>query len=109
MVVGQPEQKPERSNRLYPSLTSTQKHKDVMIDTENSHATAAHHHESLQECTQSQTSSASTDSQMKAQIHILEEQRRELLSINEKWAKEYQTMVQYYKDKVQHLKLLLPT
>ncbi|KAF3836292.1 hypothetical protein F7725_028850 [Dissostichus mawsoni] len=44
---------------------------------------------------------------MKAQICILEEQRQELLCINEKWAKEYRTMVRYYKERVQDLKTLL--
>uniref|UniRef100_A0A3P9K5X5 TNFAIP3 interacting protein 3 n=1 Tax=Oryzias latipes TaxID=8090 RepID=A0A3P9K5X5_ORYLA len=41
---------------------------------------------------------------LKAQIVLLEEQRKELLSINKKWAKEYRTMVQYYKEKVRYLK-----
>ncbi|XP_029001827.1 TNFAIP3-interacting protein 1-like isoform X2 [Betta splendens] len=44
---------------------------------------------------------------MRARMLILEEQRQELLSINERWAKEYRTMVQYYKQKVRDLKALL--
>ncbi|KAM4719072.1 uncharacterized protein FYW61_016630 [Anableps anableps] len=43
---------------------------------------------------------------MKEQILILEQQNKELLAINNKWAKEYRTMVQYYKKKVQFLKAL---
>ncbi|KAF6720521.1 TNFAIP3-interacting protein 1 [Oryzias melastigma] len=42
---------------------------------------------------------------MKAQILLLEEQRKELLLINKKWAKEYRSMVQYYKQKVKCLSL----
>uniref|UniRef100_A0A087YNB6 Uncharacterized protein n=1 Tax=Poecilia formosa TaxID=48698 RepID=A0A087YNB6_POEFO len=36
---------------------------------------------------------------MKEQILILEQQNKELLAINNKWGKEYRTMVQYYKKK----------
>ncbi|XP_043960056.1 TNFAIP3-interacting protein 3-like [Gambusia affinis] len=43
---------------------------------------------------------------MKEQILIMEQQNKELLAINNKWAKEYRTMVQYYKKKVQFLKAL---
>ncbi|XP_062297390.1 TNFAIP3-interacting protein 1-like [Scomber scombrus] len=44
---------------------------------------------------------------MKAQILIMEKQKQELLSINERWAKEYRIIVQYYQDKVRDLKALL--
>ncbi|XP_023182355.1 TNFAIP3-interacting protein 3-like [Xiphophorus maculatus] len=43
---------------------------------------------------------------MKEQILILEQQNKELLAINNKWAKEYKTMVEYYMKKVQVLKAL---
>ncbi|XP_053198816.1 TNFAIP3-interacting protein 3-like [Scomber japonicus] len=44
---------------------------------------------------------------MKAQILIMEKQKQELLSINERWAKEYRIMVKFYQDKVLDLKALL--
>ncbi|KAK1885530.1 ADP-ribosyl cyclase/cyclic ADP-ribose hydrolase 1 [Dissostichus eleginoides] len=74
---------------------------------EKPHSAAVHLPESLLRDNQSKTSAASSDVRMKAQICILEEQRQELLCINEKWAKEYRTMVRYYKERVQDLKTLL--
>ncbi|XP_063768741.1 TNFAIP3-interacting protein 1-like isoform X2 [Eleginops maclovinus] len=68
---------------------------------------AVHPPQSLLRDNQLQKSAASSDVRMKAQIRILEDQRQELLCINEKWAKEYRTMVRYYKEKVQDLKALL--
>ncbi|XP_051910746.1 TNFAIP3-interacting protein 3-like [Hippocampus zosterae] len=40
------------------------------------------------------------DASMREQIFILERQRRELLTINEKWAREYNTMVAFYQNKL---------
>ncbi|KAM4606206.1 TNFAIP3-interacting protein 3-like [Polymixia lowei] len=51
-------------------------------------------------------STAKSDSTMK-QIATLEEQRLELLSINKKWADQYQSMIHYYKEQVRDLKTLL--
>ncbi|CAL1597343.1 unnamed protein product [Knipowitschia caucasica] len=45
---------------------------------------------------------------MKEQIRVLEMQKLELLSINERWAKEYRVMVHYYKEKLHTHKASLP-
>ncbi|XP_072306451.1 TNFAIP3-interacting protein 3-like [Eucyclogobius newberryi] len=45
---------------------------------------------------------------LKKQMRVLEMQKQELISINERWAKEYRVMVQYYKDKLRDLKASLP-
>ncbi|XP_067107526.1 TNFAIP3-interacting protein 3-like isoform X3 [Osmerus mordax] len=42
-----------------------------------------------------------------SQIALLEKQRQELLYINNKWAEQYQTMTQYYKQKVKDQEMLL--
>ncbi|XP_061821201.1 TNFAIP3-interacting protein 1-like [Nerophis lumbriciformis] len=44
---------------------------------------------------------------MQAHIFILEKQRQELLTINERWAKEYRTMVAHYQNKLQSLQASL--
>ncbi|XP_033964636.1 TNFAIP3-interacting protein 3-like [Pseudochaenichthys georgianus] len=97
-------------NRLYPSLPGINRY-DVCVAVrstgEKPHSAAVNLPESLLRDNQSKTSAASSDVRMKAQICILEEQRQELLCINEKWAKEYHTMVRYYKERVQDLKTLL--
>ncbi|KAI9516713.1 hypothetical protein NQZ68_013770 [Dissostichus eleginoides] len=99
-----------RTHRLYPSLPGINRY-DVCVAVrstgEKPHSAAVHLPESLLRDNQSKTSAASSDVRMKAQICILEEQRQELLCINEKWAKEYRTMVRYYKERVQDLKTLL--
>ncbi|XP_044033248.1 TNFAIP3-interacting protein 1-like [Siniperca chuatsi] len=99
-----------QTHRLYPSLPNIDRY-DVCVPGcsigENLHTAAVDHPDSLQGDNQSEVSAASRDIRMKAQILVLEEQRQELLSINEKWAKEYRTMRQYYKEKVQDLKALL--
>ncbi|XP_073344850.1 TNFAIP3-interacting protein 3-like [Pagrus major] len=89
--------------RLYPSLPNVDRYDICVADPSSGERlrTAAVHHPDTQ------SEAASADVRLKAQILILEEQRRELLSINEKWAKEYRTMKQYYKNKVQDLKALL--
>ncbi|XP_026148073.1 TNFAIP3-interacting protein 1-like [Mastacembelus armatus] len=100
----------KQTRRLYPSLPDIDRF-DVYVpqqDIEGRLHTAANcHPEGLLDDTQSHVSAVNSDMRMKAQILILEEQRQELLSINEKWAREYQTMVQYYKEKVRDLKALL--
>ncbi|KAM7369715.1 hypothetical protein PAMP_011017 [Pampus punctatissimus] len=85
--------------RLYPSLPN--------VDTYDVCALQCSSSEKLRGDTQSEVSVTNSDANMKVQIRIMEKQRQELLSINEKWAKEYRTMVQYYKQKVQDLKALL--
>ncbi|XP_030253572.1 TNFAIP3-interacting protein 3-like [Sparus aurata] len=88
--------------RLYPSLPNVDGYDICVADPSSGETlcTAAVHRPDPQ------SEAASADVRLKAQILILEEQRRELLSINEKWAKEYRTMTQYYKNKVQNLKAL---
>ncbi|XP_069552772.1 TNFAIP3-interacting protein 1-like [Brachyistius frenatus] len=84
----------KRTCRLYPSLPNQDRY-DFCLP---SRVAAEFRPESQLEETQSEGVG------MKDHIVVLEEQRRELLSINEKWAKEYRTMVQYYKDEVHVLK-----
>ncbi|XP_029935624.1 TNFAIP3-interacting protein 1-like [Myripristis murdjan] len=98
----------KQTTRLYPSLPHTERVEGVKLD--NSITKKFHDNcqrESLLGIMTTEISAADTDSTMKAQIAILKRQKRELFSINEKWAKEYQTMVQHYKEKVQWLKALL--
>ncbi|KAM3592980.1 uncharacterized protein V6R79_003092 [Siganus canaliculatus] len=92
----------KQTKRLYPSLPTTDRYLDY-VSEEKFHPAAAERLENLQGDTQSNVSAASSEVRLKAQILILEEQRQELLSINEKWAKEYHTMKQYYKDRVKTL------
>ncbi|XP_078137109.1 TNFAIP3-interacting protein 3-like [Sander vitreus] len=97
-----------QSHRLYPSLPNIDRYEVCVAEPstgEKRPTAAVYHPDSLLEVTQSEA--ASSDIRMKAQILILEEQRQELLCINERWAKEYRTMSQYYKEKVQGLKALL--
>nr|XP_046227124.1 TNFAIP3-interacting protein 3-like [Scatophagus argus] len=99
----------KRIQRLYPSLPKVERYEVCLLDRsieENLHTAAVYHPDTLLGDTQSEAS-ASNDVRLKAQILILEGQRQELLSINEKWAKEYRTMKQYYKKKVKDLKSLL--
>ncbi|XP_032359529.1 TNFAIP3-interacting protein 3 [Etheostoma spectabile] len=95
-------------HRLYPSLPNIDRYEVCVADpsTGDKRPTAAvYHTDRLLEATQSDA--ARSDVRMKAQILILEEQRQELLCINERWAKEYRTMLRYYKEKVQGLKASL--
>ncbi|XP_026216790.1 TNFAIP3-interacting protein 1-like [Anabas testudineus] len=96
--------------RLYPSLPNVDRY-DAYIpkcEVEQKLQTAVEFRpDALLENAQSEVTAASCDVKMKAQMLILEEQRQELLSINEKWAREYRTMVQYYKEKVRELKSLI--
>ncbi|TDG97450.1 hypothetical protein EPR50_G00226200 [Perca flavescens] len=97
-----------QSHRLYPSLPNIDSYEVCVADPptgEKCPTAAVYHPDSLLEVTQSEA--ASGDDRMKAQILILEEQRQELLCINERWAKEYHTMLQFYKEKVRGLKALL--
>ncbi|XP_038586976.1 TNFAIP3-interacting protein 1-like isoform X1 [Micropterus salmoides] len=101
-----------QTHRLYPSLPNIDWYEVCLPGRsigENLHTAAVDLPDSLlgDNKLQLEVSPASRDVRMKAQILILEEQRQELLSINEKWAKEYRTMRQYYKEKVQDLKALL--
>ncbi|KAK9527553.1 hypothetical protein VZT92_014104 [Zoarces viviparus] len=96
-----------QTHRLYPSLPNTDRYEVCVADPSTGdklHTAAVYHPDSV---TQSEASAGSRDVRMKAQIILLEEQRQELLSINEKWAKEYRTMVRYYKERVQELKASL--
>ncbi|KAE8279714.1 hypothetical protein D5F01_LYC21843 [Larimichthys crocea] len=98
----------KQTYRLYPSLPDKDRYDAFVSDEsfgEKPHAGAVHHPGSL--FGESEAPAANSDVRMKAQILILEEQRQELLSINERWAKEYRTMKQYYKEKVQDLRALL--
>ncbi|XP_034415832.1 TNFAIP3-interacting protein 1-like [Cyclopterus lumpus] len=84
-----------QTHRLYPSLPSTDRYQVCAADRSR----GGHHPDSRTE--------SDGDVRMKAQILLLQEQRQELLCINEKWAKEYRTMVRYYKERVQELKASL--
>lgn len=85
-----------QTHRLYPSLPSTDRYQ-VCAAADPSRG-GSHPDSRIQ---------SDSDVRMEAQIHLLEEQRQELLSINEKWAKEYRTMARYYKERVQGLKASL--
>lgn len=92
--------------RLYPSLPNTDRYEVCVLScssAKNLNGNAPHRHKPLPENTQADECSA----RMKAQIYVLEQQKQELLSINERWAKEYRIMVRYYKEKVCSLKTLL--
>ncbi|XP_023153519.1 TNFAIP3-interacting protein 3-like [Amphiprion ocellaris] len=100
-----PDNKP--THRLYPSLPNTDRYEFCLpLRSTGDNLQSELHPESLPGDTQPEGSNPSSDVRMKAQILLLEEQRQELLSINERWAKEYRTMVQYYKEKVQSLTAL---
>ncbi|XP_070709453.1 TNFAIP3-interacting protein 1-like [Pempheris klunzingeri] len=92
--------------RLYPSLPNVDRY-EVCVPNCSSREKVPPAAVCDPDSLQSEVSAARGDARMKAQILILEEQRQELLSINEKWAKEYRTMRQYYKERVQDLKALL--
>ncbi|CAJ1082630.1 TNFAIP3-interacting protein 1-like [Xyrichtys novacula] len=91
-------------SRLYPSLPHTDRFDAFVADQSVNFPLAAVSHADDQ---LEAPGASSGEVRRKAQILILEEQKQELLSINEKWAKEYQTMRQYYKEKVEDLKALL--
>ncbi|KAM6970980.1 TNFAIP3-interacting protein 3-like [Tautogolabrus adspersus] len=99
-----------QTTRLYPSLPTTDRYDAHVADRsvgEKLRPASVFHPGTLLRENQLDTSAASSEARWKAQILILQEQKQELLSINEKWAKEYRTMRQYYKEKVQDLKALL--
>ncbi|XP_034427667.1 TNFAIP3-interacting protein 1-like isoform X1 [Hippoglossus hippoglossus] len=93
------------THRLYPSLPNVDSY-DRCVG-EKLPAAAELRPERLQENKQSDTCGADGDHRLKAQMLILVEQRKELISINDKWAKEYQTMVRFYREKVRQLKASL--
>ncbi|XP_008303879.1 TNFAIP3-interacting protein 1-like [Stegastes partitus] len=95
------------AHRLYPSLPNIDRYEFCLpVGSSGPDLHPELQPESLPEDAPSEGSSPGSDVRMKAQILLLEEQRKELLSINERWAKEYRTMVRYYKEKVQALKAL---
>ncbi|XP_038163857.1 TNFAIP3-interacting protein 3-like [Cyprinodon tularosa] len=96
----------KQNQRLYPTLPTINRY-DVCLplgSTGETRWTAAEG-QSLKKDTQFEKPVSSHDT-MKEQILILEQQNKELLAINTKWAKEYRTMMQFYKKKVQFLKAL---
>ncbi|XP_058496794.1 TNFAIP3-interacting protein 1-like [Solea solea] len=115
MMDKQPEEKSQardnkRPHRLYPSLPNVDSYEICKLDGsigEKLHEAAEFCHDRLLEDTQLEVSAAKDDARLTAQILILERQREEVISLNKRWAKEYQTMVCYYKQKVQDLKTLL--
>ncbi|KAM9332643.1 uncharacterized protein KZ484_017740 [Pholidichthys leucotaenia] len=97
------------TDRLYPSLPATDRYEFYLPDPpirEKPHRVAEFRPKILMENIQLEGSSCHSDVKLKEQIRVLEQQREELLSINERWAKEYHTMVQYYREKVQVLRAL---
>ncbi|XP_072234437.1 uncharacterized protein [Leuresthes tenuis] len=98
----------KQTHRLYPSLPTINRYEFCLPvgSTGEKLQSAAEFRPRLLEDTQSEEVCNSSDISMKAQILIMEEQRKELLSINKKWAKEYRTMSQYYKEKIRVLKAL---
>ncbi|XP_061569449.1 TNFAIP3-interacting protein 1-like [Cololabis saira] len=98
-----------QTHRFRPSQAHTDRYEVCLPvgSAADQRLTAAEFHpDVLRENTQLEEFSQSSDVSLKTQILMMEEQRKELLSINKKWAKEYRTMVQYYKEKVQLLKAL---
>ncbi|KAK5617798.1 hypothetical protein CRENBAI_026563 [Crenichthys baileyi] len=96
----------KQTHRLYPTLPNINRY-EVCLPlgfTGENHRTAAESHNVLKD-TQSEEPVRGYNT-MKEQILILEQQKKELLAINSKWAKEYRTMLQYYKKKVRLLKAL---
>ncbi|KAM4534157.1 TNFAIP3-interacting protein 3-like [Odontesthes bonariensis] len=94
-----------QSHRLYPSLPNINRYEFCLPVGSSGEKlqTAAEFRPHLLEDTQSEEV---CDINMKAQILVMEEQKKELLSINKKWAKEYRTMSQYYKEEIRVLKAL---
>ncbi|XP_068160383.1 TNFAIP3-interacting protein 3-like isoform X2 [Antennarius striatus] len=88
----------KQTHRLYPSLPDM----DERSMTEKLGAAAVYHPDH-----QSEASAVGIEVILKARILTLEKQRQELLSINEKWAKEYRTMKQHFTQKVKSLKALV--
>ncbi|XP_060949926.1 TNFAIP3-interacting protein 3-like [Limanda limanda] len=92
------------THRLYPSLPSVDSY-DRRVGEKL--PVVELRPERLHEDKQSNVCVAGGDHRLEAQMLILVEQRKELISINDKWAKEYQTMVRFYKEKVRLLKASL--
>ncbi|RVE58615.1 hypothetical protein OJAV_G00196030 [Oryzias javanicus] len=86
--------------RLYPSLPNTDRYEMCLPVGSSPEGSELRFNAVVEEPTETPTCSRI---RMKAQIVLLEEQRKELLLINKKWAKEYRAMVQHYKQKVRCL------
>ncbi|XP_054876929.1 TNFAIP3-interacting protein 3-like [Poeciliopsis prolifica] len=96
----------KQTHRLYPTLPNRNRFEVCLplgSTGEKNCAAAESHNEQKDTQSEEPVSSYCT---MKEQILILEQQNKELLAINNNWAKEYRTMVDYYKKKVQFLKAL---
>ncbi|XP_037550184.1 TNFAIP3-interacting protein 1 [Nematolebias whitei] len=91
-------------SRLYPSLPGTNR-AEACLPLGNAGAHPESRPVDFPADTQSEMP-VSTYERMKTEIFLLEEQNKELLTINKKWAKEYRTMEQFYREKVQHLKVM---
>ncbi|XP_056155673.1 TNFAIP3-interacting protein 3-like isoform X2 [Lampris incognitus] len=92
-----------------PSLTNADRCESVELNRylrRQPHVYPVQHPERELREIQSEMSTDNNDGTLKAQIAALEEQRRELLSINKKWSEQYQLMILFYKDKVQEMKAL---
>ncbi|XP_053268866.1 TNFAIP3-interacting protein 1 [Pleuronectes platessa] len=101
--------KPSRdrlTHRLYPSLPNVDSY-DRRVGEKLPEAAEELRPERLHEDKQSDVFGSDSDPRLEARMLILVEQRKELISINDKWAKEYQTMVRFYREKVQLLKAAL--
>ncbi|XP_028290550.1 TNFAIP3-interacting protein 3-like isoform X2 [Gouania willdenowi] len=85
--------------RLYPSLPNEHGSDTCLAGAERDPG-AELHPVTVQEDNKLKNSSCCAGFSLKAQVVFLKEQRKQLLSINEKWAKEYRTMVHYYKKKI---------
>ncbi|XP_014873069.1 TNFAIP3-interacting protein 3-like isoform X1 [Poecilia latipinna] len=96
----------KQTHRLYPTLPNINRFEVCLpLGSTGEKLCAAAESHNEQKHTQSEEPLSGYYA-MKEQILILEQQNKELLAINNKWGKEYRTMVQYYKKKVQFLKAL---
>ncbi|XP_017261950.1 TNFAIP3-interacting protein 3-like [Kryptolebias marmoratus] len=98
----------EQVSRLYPSLPNASRF-EVCLPlgdaVEKLHAEKSACHRLGLPADAQPEESVSTYERLK----VLEEQNKELLAINKKWAKEYRVMEHYYREKIQHLKALQPS
>ncbi|XP_047424366.1 TNFAIP3-interacting protein 1-like [Mugil cephalus] len=91
------------AHRLYPCLPNIDRY-EVCLPVRSVKGRLNPTAEFPPQLEESEGSFSISDSKMMEQMLILKEQRKELLSINEKWAREYRTMVQYYKEKLRFSK-----
>ncbi|XP_062236091.1 TNFAIP3-interacting protein 3-like [Platichthys flesus] len=94
------------THRLYPSLPNVDSY-DRRVGEKLPEAAEELRPERLHEDKQSDMFGSDSDPRLEARMLILVEQRKELISINDRWAKEYETMVQFYREKVRLLKAAL--